>query len=236
VEFVSTALIVLAVTAALLWLGIVALATPTVVYRFDRRFDPRSREFEHALSSALATTMVGGNRMTRLENGAQFYPEMLHHSNWASLGAGAAMTPSEWNDGASYGRFDDEMAADMARLATFVEEVPLVTYDPARVGVTSSDPELRGWAVAGDTGGVLWVQDFALEGSTMDEIRADHTVRTGASVALDRLAGGTWTVTPFDTWAGVWMEPINIDCPGDQPCQLTLPDFSRDIAFKLIKN
>jgi len=74
---VSTALIVLAVTAALLWLGIVALATPTVVYRFDRRFDPRSREFEHALSSALATTMVGGNRMTRLENGAQFYPEML---------------------------------------------------------------------------------------------------------------------------------------------------------------
>ncbi|MEX1133913.1 MAG: DUF5060 domain-containing protein [Acidimicrobiia bacterium] len=168
--------------------------------------------------------------------GQQFYPEMLHHSNWASLGAGAAMTPSEWNDGASYGRFDHEMAADMARLATFVEEVPLVTYDPARVGVTSSDPELRGWAVAGDTGGILWVQDFALEGSTMDEIRADHTVRTGVSVALDRLAGGTWTITPFDTWAGVWMEPMNIDCPGDQPCQLTLPDFSRDIAFKLIKN
>jgi len=74
---VSAALIVLAVAAALLWLGIVALATPTVVYRFDRRFDPRSREFEHALSSALATTMVGGNRMTRLENGTQFYPEML---------------------------------------------------------------------------------------------------------------------------------------------------------------
>lgn len=57
--------------------GIVALATPTVVYRFDRRVDLTSCEFVHALSSALAITMVGGNRMTRLEDGAQCYPEML---------------------------------------------------------------------------------------------------------------------------------------------------------------
>jgi hypothetical protein len=57
--------------------GIVALATPTAVYRFDRRFDLGSREFESAVSSALATTIVGGDRITRLENGAQYYPEML---------------------------------------------------------------------------------------------------------------------------------------------------------------
>ena len=59
------------------WSGIIALATPTVAYRLDCRFDLGSREFEDAMSSALATTIVGGNRMTRLDNGARFYPDML---------------------------------------------------------------------------------------------------------------------------------------------------------------
>jgi cardiolipin synthase len=77
VGFIAAALAVGGVVAIILWLGIVALATPTVVYRFGRRVDATSCAFERALSSALATTMVGGNRMTRLEDGAQFYPEML---------------------------------------------------------------------------------------------------------------------------------------------------------------
>jgi cardiolipin synthase len=76
-EYVTLGLIVAGVGVVVVWLGIVALATPTVAYRFDRRFDLTSCEFVHALSSALAITMVGGNRMTRLEDGAQFYPEML---------------------------------------------------------------------------------------------------------------------------------------------------------------
>jgi cardiolipin synthase len=68
-----TALAVVAVA----WLGIIALATPTVAYRLDRRFDLGSREFEDAMSAVLATTIVTGNRITRLDNGARFYPEML---------------------------------------------------------------------------------------------------------------------------------------------------------------
>ena len=72
------ALVVLVVVVALfIWGGIVALATPAVAYRFDRRVPLASREFEHALSSVLATAMVGGNRIVSFENGAQFYPEML---------------------------------------------------------------------------------------------------------------------------------------------------------------
>jgi cardiolipin synthase len=70
-------LTVVAAVAVLVWLGIIALATPTVAYRFDRRFDLGSREFADAMSSVLATSVVGGNRITRLENGGQFYPEML---------------------------------------------------------------------------------------------------------------------------------------------------------------
>jgi cardiolipin synthase len=76
-ELMSATLIAVAVIAFVLWAGIVALATPTVAYRFDRRFSLASCEFTRALSSVLATTMVAGNRMTRFEDGTQFYPEML---------------------------------------------------------------------------------------------------------------------------------------------------------------
>jgi cardiolipin synthase len=69
--------ILVGVVTLLIWGGIVALATPAVAYRLDRRFHLASRQFEHALASVLATTMVGGNRIIRFEDGAQFYPEML---------------------------------------------------------------------------------------------------------------------------------------------------------------
>jgi cardiolipin synthase len=77
VALAVAALAALVVVGIVVWLGIVALATPTVAYRLDRRFDLTSREFEEAMSSALATHIVGGNCITRLDNGARFYPEML---------------------------------------------------------------------------------------------------------------------------------------------------------------
>jgi cardiolipin synthase len=73
----GTAAVLLLVGVAILWGGIMALASPTVAYRLDRRFDLRSSAFVHALSSALGTTLVGGNGITRLDDGTQFYPEML---------------------------------------------------------------------------------------------------------------------------------------------------------------
>jgi hypothetical protein len=167
------------------------------------------------------------------ERGQQTYPEMMHYANWAALAAGASVTPIEWNDGFGYGEFDQSMQEDMARFATFVEEVPLVTYDPDALGVMLDDPDVRGWGVAGDAGGLFWVQDFALEGATMDEIRAADTVRSGVIATVDSLAGGIWTVTPYDTWTGEWLEPFTVECPPDAPCVVALPDFSRDLAFKL---
>jgi cardiolipin synthase len=71
------ALLLAAVVVILLWVGIVALATPTVVYRFDRHFDLGSRDFEHAVSAALGAGIIGGNLIARLDDGAEFYPEML---------------------------------------------------------------------------------------------------------------------------------------------------------------
>jgi cardiolipin synthase len=77
VDLTFATLIAAAVVVIVVWSGIIALATPTVDYRLDRRFDLGSLEFADAMSSALATKVVGGNQITRLDNGARFYPEML---------------------------------------------------------------------------------------------------------------------------------------------------------------
>jgi hypothetical protein len=169
------------------------------------------------------------------QRGQQFYPEMMHNSNWAALGAGASITPIEWNDLASYGHFDEAMGDDMARFATFVEEVPLASLAPEALAIAISDPEVRGWAVAGDNGGVAWVQDYALEGSSIEEIRADTTLREGVTLTLDPIVAGSWTVTPYDTWQGIWLDEISVSCPGG-PCPVLLPPFSRDLALKLSRS
>ncbi|HEU4319965.1 MAG TPA: DUF5060 domain-containing protein [Acidimicrobiia bacterium] len=161
-----------------------------------------------------------------------YYPEFMHNANWASLVAGAALTPTEWNDKRAFGTFDEPMKQDMRRFSDFVEQVPLVVYDPERVEVITSDPAVRGWGLIGDRGGVGWVQDFALETATMEEIRADRTVRSDVNVTFDPVSAGTWKVTPYDTWTGEWFSEIVIDCPGG-PCQISLPDFHADLALHL---
>jgi len=167
-----------------------------------------------------------GNRVQRL------YPEFMHNANWTSLATGAAMTPTEWNDGNAFGTFDDEMRADMRRFSDFVEEVPLAAYDPEAVSVTFNDPEVRGWGVVGETGGLIWVQDFALDDGTIEEIRADESVRTDVVAVVGDLAAGSWKVTPYDTWQGTWLPTLEVDCPGGA-CELSLPDFHSDLAIHL---
>jgi len=74
---VLIASIVVVFVVFVLWLGTIALATPTVVYRLDRRFDLASSEFAAAVAAALGATLVRGNRITRLDDGVRFYPQML---------------------------------------------------------------------------------------------------------------------------------------------------------------
>jgi cardiolipin synthase A/B len=76
-EPVFTPAVLVLVIVLIIWGGIVALATPAVAYRLDKRFHLPSSDFAHALSSVLATRMADGNRIVRFENGKQFYPEML---------------------------------------------------------------------------------------------------------------------------------------------------------------
>lgn len=165
--------------------------------------------------------------------GTAEYPELFHHSIWSALASGAAMTPAEWNSGGSWGRPTPEMKADMARFIQFVEGIPLARLNPERLEVASSEAQVRGWGVAGAEGGLFWVQDFALQGQPISELRASETLRSGVQVELNGLLDGNYTVTPYDTWQGTFLDPIPVACQVGQPCLVSLPDFKMDMAFKI---
>lgn len=164
---------------------------------------------------------------------ASQYPELFHNAIWAALGAGAAMTPAEWNSGGSWGRLTPEMKADLGRLAALVADIPLAHWNPQPVQVSSSDPAVRGWGVAGEEGGVIWVQDASLEGQPIADVRANTAPRAGVQIAVDGLPAGVYAVVPYDTWQGVSLEPLSLTCTAGQPCLIDLPDFTADLALRL---
>ncbi len=165
--------------------------------------------------------------------GNSSYPELFHNSIWAALASGAALTPAEWNSGGSWGRPTDEMKADLARFGQFVSQIPLVKLNPTRLTITSSDSQVRGWGVAGQTGGLFWVQDFALAGQGLEAIRANQTLRSGVTVEISGLAEGIYILEPYDTWQGIFLSPLEVTCSAGQNCSVSLPDFKADLALKI---
>jgi hypothetical protein len=162
-----------------------------------------------------------------------YYPELFHNSIWAALASGAAMTPAQWNFLNNYSALLPEISADNGRLSQFVSGLPLAQWNPAPMQITSRDPQVRGWGVAGKDGGLLWMQDFALEGKSIDEVRSSQTVRKGVQVDLQGLASGTFTITPYDTWQGTYLTGLTANCTYGQPCTIPLPNFKADMAFKI---
>ncbi len=167
--------------------------------------------------------------------GNTYYPELFHNAIWAALASGAAMTPAEWNSGGNWMRMSPEMLADMARLGTFVSDLPLAQLKPTAVTLTSNDPDVRGWGVIGTDGGLFWVQDFALAGAPIEEVRADETVRQGVSVSMMGMAEGVYEIRPYHTWQGTYLDSFTVACTAGQPCTIPLPDFADDMAFKVIR-
>ena len=88
---------------------------------------------------------------------------------------------------------------------------------------------------AGEEGGLIWVQDFSLEGKSMDEVRSGLSLRRRIQLTVQGLAGGSFTIQPCDTWQGVYWDELNIDCGTGQACSIVLPDFTSDMAFKIIR-
>jgi hypothetical protein len=165
--------------------------------------------------------------------GNVFYPELFHNSIWAALASGAALTPAEWNGAGAWGRLTPEMSAAIGRLARFVAEIPLAQLNPSAVQIGSSDAQVRGWGVAGADGGLFWVQDFSMEGQSIQAVRQSAIVRRGVQVELQGAASGTYTVYPYDTWQGAYLDAFDVDCAEGQTCTIPLPDFTADMAFKM---
>jgi hypothetical protein len=143
------------------------------------------------------------------------------------------MTPAKWAGGGSWPEMTPEMYADQGRLARFVSDIPLAKLKPSPLQLNSDDSLVRGWGVAGNDGGLFWVQDFSMEGKSIDEVRNDKTIRKGVHVEVQGLAGGMYIITPYDTWQGTYLTAITVTCTDGQPCKITLPDFKSDMAFKL---
>ncbi|MBN1667764.1 MAG: hypothetical protein JW862_11775, partial [Anaerolineales bacterium] len=165
--------------------------------------------------------------------GNTYYPELFHNALWAALANGAALTPAEWNSGGSWMQMTPEMYAVAGRLAAFMQHLPLAAWDAMALTVTSLDEEVRGWGVAGEQGGRIWVQDYYLPGEDMAALRADESLRSGVTLQVENLPGGDYLVTPYDTWQGQYMESFELACPAGQACLLNLPDFQADLALKI---
>jgi hypothetical protein len=167
---------------------------------------------------------VGGNL---------YYPELLHNAVWAALASGAAMTPCEWNSSGFWGRMTPEMYATMGRLAHFVADLPLAAWNPSALLIESDKPQVRAWGVAGREGGLFWVQDFSLEGRPIEEVKANTAILEGIEVAIEGMAEGRYSVTPYDTWGGDYLASFELTCAAEEPCRVTLPAFTADMAFKI---
>jgi Domain of unknown function (DUF5060) len=167
--------------------------------------------------------------------GNQYYPELFHNSIWAALASGASMTPAEWNSGGAWAEMTPEMNADISRLAGFVKDMPLAKWDPSALKITSSDPQVRAWGLAGPAGGLFWVQDFSLEGKPIEDVRTLMTARSGVQMDVQGLAAGTYSIQPYDTWQGIDLDAFDVECAAASACVIALPDFKADMAFKIIR-
>jgi len=166
--------------------------------------------------------------------GNTYYPELFHHAIWAALASGASMTPAEWNSGGAWGRMTPEMNADISRFAQFVSDMPLAKWNPSKLQITSSDAEVRAWGLAGSDGGLFWVQDFSLQGKSIDEVRSSMPVRAGVQVEIQGISPGLYTIHPYDTWQGIYLDIFDVQCIDGEACTIVLPDFTSDMAFKII--
>jgi hypothetical protein len=163
------------------------------------------------------------------------YPELFHHAIWAALASGAAMTPAEWNSGGSWGRLTPEMKADLSRLALFVSDLPLAKWNPSALTITSTDSQVRAWGVAGRDGGLVWAQDFSLEGQPVDVVRSSMPLRTGVQIEIQGMQDGSYILTPYDTWHGIYLDSFDVICEANAACTISLPDFTSDMAFKITR-
>jgi hypothetical protein len=147
----------------------------------------------------------------------------VHNSIWAALASGAAITPLRWADRGAWGRTRPTVMEHLGHLGRFVADVPFPSLDlkPAQVHAEGASLTARG--LSNGEYALVWVQD-----------RKPGETRTGTSLTIGGMDGGSYTIQPFDTWAGQAMEEQTIQSVGDE-LTIALPPFSNDVALKIIR-
>ncbi len=112
-------------------------------------------------------------------------------------------------------------------------DMSLAALNPSALTVDSSDPEVGGRGIAGDGGGLIWLQDFAQEGQPIDIVRAGQTMREGVELAVNGLAGDPFSIRPYNTLTGEYLVSFGLECAAEQPCMFGVPPFQGDIALKI---
>ena len=60
--------------------------------------------------------------------------------------------------------------------------------------------------------------------------------RIGIQLNVQGLATGSYTIRPYDTWRGDYLEEFEVECAEGEVCNMALPDFTSDMAFKIVRN
>ena len=79
------------------------------------------------------------------------------------------------------------------------------------------------------------MQDFSAEGNTVEEVRSSVTMRVNVQIAITGLVEGGYLIQPFETWQGKYLDALEVNCKANEACIFTLPGFTSDMAFKIIR-
>ncbi len=162
------------------------------------------------------------------------YPELFHNALWAGLANGAAMTPAEWNDDDRWEIMTPEMRARMRHLASFVENTPLVSWDPQPLTVNATGQAFQAWGLTSDQGSLIWGLDTTHRGRSIEDIRRLRSPRENVQIELSGIASGEYQVFPYNTHTGQNLTSFVVMCDGpEQTCRISLPTFTSDIALRL---
>ena len=72
-----------------------------------------------------------------------------------------------------------------------------------------------------------------MEGQSMDDLRGYEVVQEDVVLTVNGMAAGTYLVTPYDTWQGIYLDAFEVVCEAGQGCEIPLPAFYLDMAFRI---
>jgi hypothetical protein len=160
------------------------------------------------------------------------HPELVdfHNALWASAFSGMSGTALYW----WWDRLDRRDAYRHYRpLADFLSDVPWTTGRLSPVSAKVAEDQVRLIGLQGPDRAYLWLfnpeaswANAVVRGAAPSEIRS-------ATVVLEGLADGVYRVTYHDPWTGKTLGESSRPSRNGQ-LRLTLPDFSRDVACKVV--